>query len=516
MKKFVPLIISLACATNIYALDKENAYINKVANTINYVNQNQDKVWPGFTMSNTFILQFAGTHHGYAFNFSPINPHWKKSIIDSLPVYALDKDEYNLEMGCDGCWIGGSTTVDNQLLDFEVFPKDLQDQDVPALVAARISFEGYFQKFSAPLWGSIWKPYDGYNQLMNVKLSYLERVVLTSYLNGHQSEDALRDAIAIHQYRSNFLSPISLSYENATQGIFGTVFYVMLKSLNVQANAFPSKLIDDGCAPDNITQYDSPVRTLHQCLWAGHPSFFGAIYGYALDNSSLSTKWKTQLINQLKAPASLLQDYYHLTEKEARDRTLNAMQDARYGYDKIEHDVDAALKPYLEEMAIQQDKYNKLEGLELLFGEIYAAHFTSMDAEYSINTWQRIYVNATGSGNLYVPGGGSCIMGYDHIPLLYSDKVKLSPDTKMVIDSLETTMGNFIKYGKTTAFTDLLIKDARFSLDIKGSKGHISVVDGKVQLSFPRDNVKKHTFSDIVKQMPKVSSKNKIMDILLR
>lgn len=503
MKRYLTKIIVLLCGciSSAHAEDLERIYTATFAKTITFIDQNQDKVWPGFHINKTpTIMHFDDTSHLYAFNFIPKNPHWQKLIIEGKTIYYLDKDEYDLT----GITYDWNVPIDDQESFIVAQPFDeTKSEDIIFNTAAATHerFHGYqFFESKFPLEKLKQTAYDGFNQLMNVKLTYLEIETLKFYLlnTGDKAENALKDAIAIHQYRSQLLNNDSLTLENTEAVIEGSANYVGWKSMNLSDQDFVARITSpsfyglEQCTLSDKTKYEE----IDDCLSLHRYYFTGPAFGRSLDIKFTSSAWKREVETQGEAFETILQNFYHMTSEEIESRVHDAINNANYGFNKISDIIDHSLTPYLKEMAEKQEEYKIQSGIELQVDLVssLAEESEQHDKSYEINSGLFLLTNANGS---YKKADITEEIHYKNIPFLFDDKVdskrdsrklkkkilKAPSDTKLIIDGKEDTIGNFISTGKSAPFIhDVLIQNAQITIKVNGRQGTIDGRDAKLKL----------------------------------
>ncbi|MEO8402888.1 MAG: hypothetical protein ABI597_14035 [Gammaproteobacteria bacterium] len=491
----IPLLFCIPAA---YAQDLERDYVLKTAQTITYVDQHQADVWPGFHISATpTILHFDDTGHLYAYDFTPKNSQWQKIIVNDTAINFLAKDEYKLK----GETYDFNVPIDDQSSYIVGQPFDEntpQDTTKNMFLFAHERFHMY-QVYESKRPQPTRSLFDGHNQLTNVKLSYLEMKAYDVYLRNkfEKAEDALKDAVAVHQYRESLLNKDSLAYEQDFETIEGTAAYVGWKSLNLSDDEYIQRVIS--WQQTSTCNSMTNLSDIQSCLYNSWFYYTGGAAGRALDQKMTSSSWKTAAEIQGKPLDSVLQEYYHMSLEEAKIRTEKAMQNSDYSYNQIDQAMDAALNPYLNEMAQQVNAYKLEPGIELQInlGQGYSPEHS--DKSYIINTNLELLTNVSDDSQ---SDDNTLEIHYKNIPLFYNaislrvipeeywQKFKISAETKITLDNSNDTAGNYISNNKDLPFHRLIIENSNVVIKLDHVNGRLTTVDGALKLKIISETTK--------------------------
>lgn len=492
MRRLGQLSILIFCVANTYAQNVEHDFALQMQKTISYVKEHSSDVWPGFHLSATPIVVYftdrdKSYSHLYAFNFKPVNPAWLPLNFNQSPVYYLDKDIYNIS---SIAW--GFKTIDGQRsFIFDPDPKQDSLQNVANTVYFRFFNYQHFHNESNFPQNDPWEypDYNGLQQLMQVKLSYLELEALKNYLqieDTTQKENSLKDAVAINQYRAMILDAGSKQYDSYLSRNWGLSGYVSWKSLNPLHDTQYIQALNTNCNISSSSNFES----IRSCLEYDRYNFLTLVYGLSLDRH-LNSEWKKEVETNKASPEVLLQRYYRFSNEEAEARVNYIIKNDKYNFSKLSLIVESKLNPFIEDTNKLQESYRQHPGIELqvfyqpayenLKSDVRVKNSTETKSYY-INNKTELYTNYSGNGGNYDERKLS--INFHNIPYFYNNvlntpfgmqwgKFKVTPDTKLIIDRRVYTIGDFMKDKKRTCFIKLLIENQEVKLTMKSMHGYI-------------------------------------------
>jgi hypothetical protein len=422
---FVGIILFLSSWT-VYAGDTERQYTLAIAKTIHYVDQNNDMVWPNYHLSTTpTIAFFPDSKHTYAYNFLPKKLNWQPVEIEDQPIYFLADDALNLNdvnMVFRMPIEEQASFVSRMPRPDTLFPEDVL-LDMVELAHERFhayqAYESAFESDHKP-----YKNYDGFNQLENVKLIYLEIAAFKTYLltNGIKSEIALQDAAAIQQYRQQFLNKDSLAYEHKKERYEGSASYVGYQSDNLNPDEYKRRATTVGYYVLDATCNISLLKTkdeINNCAWNMRYYLTGLIAGYALDQKGLSPAWKIHVERNQQSIEEILVTYFNLSGKESTQRVANAKQNLDYDYNAINVKIDAIMTPFLQEVSQAQNAYKALPGIEFrrYYSNCEVDRNVVSDKYFRLSSYLNLEKNTSGDISC---DDKSVVIHYNNIPLIFN------------------------------------------------------------------------------------------------
>lgn len=474
-------------------------FVRQMAERINYAEQNQAAVWPGFHPAATpsFIrferdYQVQGaTPHAYALNYKPGNLPWQK-----LETDANGNVVYYLE---------DATTIPCDVEDGNM--SDLDNQKVYMDVENRVEIqrqENFYNKFMQQR-GSYYLlnqskldlgklsltdvHYDMFNKPDLVKLFYLEDAALNKAQQSDATvaEEGLRDAVAIHQYRLSLMDKDAQAFENATEIIQGVPMFISMASRHLNDDDYRKLTQRNGCA-SLTTGYG--MEGISDCTGRGYPIYAAAVYGRALDKKMNDGAWKTELEAQFKSASRAIIDYYHMTNAEAKTLTEKAMQKPQYNYARIVRTADFIMTPYLEGMTAAIKGYEQQTGIEFSAPDDWESLLGGGDDEgeggnadhYLIDFLTNLYTNVHDSYHLDNDGG---LVVFKKVPYVYQkhlmtdDQVgnasnvifKIDPDTIVTLDGVQETAANLLNAKQKREFNSITMagKYVDFNISLPGT-----------------------------------------------
>jgi len=460
----------LIFSTSSYAKDEDD-FTLAVAKTVSFVNQQQVDIWPGFSISTIPSIVHFGGQHIYGYNFNPKHPHWEKRIIDTEAVYYLDQDE----IGIGNISLSFDFVVDDQHSYVYGYLSDDACTDVRGNIF-RFAHERFhlYQDEKFPSSTFPFESYDGFNQIENVQLAYLEAAVMKEYLSTY-SQEAIKDYIAIYQYRSRLLNNESKLYEQHKINIEGIATYVGLKSLGLNEkirNQFLVNNYDHWCSFNKI----------NDCILRRQYYFSGAAIGFVLDKDSDQT-WKQDLEKNGICPLVHLIQKYPMSEVEINKRLK--MAKIRYHFEKIEKPVEDAINTYQAEIKEKENNYQSFPGIELTTK--FACPMSGTRAsqkQYFINGHLSLHIGV----NIQMACDNNAVtISSRNLPFLYesnqySEKFKVDPSTRLIINDHEETIEALFKKGKSVLFHDLILENSNTIIRIKNLVGIIQLQDKSLLL----------------------------------
>ncbi|MBI2786913.1 MAG: hypothetical protein HYX60_11690, partial [Legionella longbeachae] len=348
-------------------------YIERTARQIQYVEQQQ--VWPGFHPAATpTIIQMVKqtlTADGidekrtaYAFNFTPSVFLWEKITSYDYLYFLADAKPLELENHADGKYV----TVDGQRSYVDIENEyNISEQENVYNKFMRSRASTYLQNESTinPVntqYTDI--VYDGFNQIDLIKLAYLEDAALTQVQQSDASsaEEALRDAVAIQQYRNSILNKDYRVFENANEIITGIPDYITWTSQQLNEEDYRKMTQRSGCRP--LKSFTGPEE-IADCMLLKLPAFSSSVYGHAFEKKQPGLAWKIDVEQQFKSISQMAIDHYNFTDEQARFLTETAMNKAVYQYKRINQIINTRMKPYLDSLHMVFNQYQEMQGPEL-------------------------------------------------------------------------------------------------------------------------------------------------------
>lgn len=489
-------------------------YVERVAKQIDYIEQQQQAVWPGFHPASTpSVIQFEGgetldTKIAYALNFKPGALPWQKLTESEHLIYFLpDATVLNLE-GDEGFAVvdGQASYIDGE------YTKSFAEKEnfVNRFITKRAMY--YFAREAAidhKQVSALRVPFDNFNNTVLLKLYLLEDAALTASQQSDAglAEDALRDAVAIHQFRNQLSTPSARAYENANEIISGTPYYIGWTSKQLNDEDFKKMSQRTGCTP--LSGTTGPFGLI-DCVQNGFLAFTSSVYGHALDKKLLGHPWKQDVEKQFKSISQIIINYYHLSDQQAKTIVAQAIKKPAYHYDRIERVVNYTMVPYVKNMRAVVTAYQAMQGPVLRlpsgFGEaliimgIFKRVFTNV---YIVDSTKILLQDVTITIPLHDESNKSSTdeIVFNHLPYVptvtvpmdFDGKadpvnsftaIKLMPQSRLVLDGVSMLASDFVRARKVQAFRQLVIADSRFRFSIK-LNAVLSAKDGTLRLTGP-------------------------------
>lgn len=489
------LLFASSCSS--FAHPVEDNFINRVAKEIHYAETHQQMVWPGFHPNRTAtIVQIENimneTNHFYALNFKPGKLPWQKWNSSGDPIYFLstsENDDFNLK-GIDEA----ITRVEDQdayvaIMDVDELTNNEQERD--QFMQSRAMYYTLYEAGLDPSYLNFANiPYDAFNHLDYVKLLYLEDAALSrsQQQDPNQSEEAMKDAVAIHQYRNNLLSTSMREFETIRDLYFGVSSFIALSTQNLNDVDYRKKSQRVGCPP--LVSLLGP-ENIQECVMYQFSSYASAVYGRMLDKKSDDHNWKSAVQTQDKGIAEMAIDHYHFSAEEAKHRVEQAIKNPVYEYNRIEHVIHFVLEAYIQELTLAYDEYVAMPGIPLNL------HGFNFDVDYScyyqLNARTRLFKDVFWDDDDFY---------LDHLPYLSETIVfknivydyeqsyislKLSEQAVLTIDGKEYHLPDFIRLKASFSFNELMIVDQP-RIRIKLSDGTISANTGILEVMMEDKN----------------------------
>lgn len=511
--KHLKIILGLAILSSAhaaYAKTSQIDYVRDITKQIDYV-EKQNKVWPGFHPAATAsVIQFedGDRKSAYAINFKPGSFPWWVESGSSSPIYFIqDASVLNLKDE------GKMADVDGQksfvlLEDVKSFSPEANL--VNKYMVKRASY--YIAKESridAKHAQSLQKPFDGFNNASYIKSIYLEDAALTlaQQDDSAAAEDALRDAIAIHQYRNQTATQLAREYENANEIVKGVPVYISWTSKQLSDQDYRKMTQRTGCMPLSGML---DAKTMIGCSATGFPAFVSAVFGHALDKKIANQDWKLNVETQFKSISQTAIEFYHFTDEQAQGIAKQAMSKPAYHYDRIERVVDRSMQPYLDAMHSAVDNYNNKPGIEFrapfeygevlfilsMFKEVFADYYlvdsgTTIFRDVALD----IPINENGAGEHFT---------LENVPYMTSTLVqkdlsgemdrelsftgfKLSDKATLIIDGKTILASDFVRAKKVQSFTTLVVEDTDLHIPVL-QKAKLDASDGILKIKDVEDN----------------------------
>jgi hypothetical protein len=370
-------------------------FIDSIAKQIDYAENHQQTVWPGFHPAKTpSMIEFyynEGHKELYALNFTPGNLPWQQTEL-SYPVYYLP----NLSILKQPDLIDGRfMQVDgsDSYIDVEYSSYAAADNFGTKLIQNRMFYylinESNIDIKNAEYLDS---PYDSFNNPDYLKLIFLEDAALTQsqQSDADLAEKALRDAVAIHQYRQQLINDSAQQFENGNEIMVGLPVYTMWTSRNLDDSDYRKMSQRTGCPPLNAL---APPLYLISCITNNFPGYMSAVYGRALDRKLSTQPWKEQVEKQFRPISQFAIDFYQFSDNDAKELTTAAMKNPIYRYNRISTIVDNTMLPYVDGLQSAQAKYEQQSGVELRLPQIFGQIF--IFANQFLHIFDNLYIPNT-------------------------------------------------------------------------------------------------------------------------
>lgn len=497
------LMLSLL-AINAYA-NVESQYITNCATAINYVDENPNAIWPDFNFSAMpSVIKFENDHI-YAFDLTPKNSHWSKMNFANRVVYFMPKDNIGLGDVRGENYIN----VDGQLS--YVSPSFIASDD-PSTFDYNQATSFFVDLRFLPTFAQSLKQktftstvYDNF-QTENVQLMYLEIEALKTYLQTNDTE-ALKDALAIKQYRARSLDQGSLTYENMTETFFGTLVYAGDQALNLDTTSRNQFVLDsfnneEDC---NVEAQIPGEYPFINCLTSTYPELAGQVMDFALDSNGI-TGWKIALQNGT-TPRNTLLAQYPMSDSDIDQRVQNAK--IRYNFASFADTVANTINDYSNTLAQTQSDYQASPGIEIEVDFIHASNSStevSYETKVPVDSNTNYYTN-TNYGEITFSNPKVLHFSFNELPYLIlseqnetfttgipfsstSDQIaifKLDPNTTITFDNKQTTLAKLLPNSALVKFKNLHLYTDAVDLQINKANGTLISTNNiiKLQVTMP-------------------------------
>ncbi|WP_058473103.1 hypothetical protein [Legionella quateirensis] len=472
MGKIIYLLLSFLIMTNnLFANNNELLLTRELSQSLALINSNAN-IWPKFKISSKPIIVYFSNQHHYAYYFSPINSNWKIQSDQSFPVYFLDHDEYEIDnlSWSDGNIIDGQPSF---VFGLETI-KDISNRDILHLLFHERFHIFQFEDFPVQIYN--FGTYTGFNQIENVKLTYIEDLALGEYLTNDNIE-ALKDYVAINQYRQKLMGDISTIYEATKENMEGIADYYGW-SVAISNEAERNQAM--------ITTYKNKcgIDKLIKCQLQDRYYFTGAAVGIALDNLSVGD-WKDKLVKNKSFIRNQLHQYFSFSDTQISQRVNQAKE--RYNYAEITRPIEVAIERYKERRSKEMNSYNNQPGVKLnierrpcnLFG------MTMADENFYIDSNIQLYINQIGNSSC---PDHSIIVNYFNIPYVLKTEnigriqVKIDNDTLLEIDGKSISAKDLSATDTAIDFNNLYLKNTVIEIEIKNRSARLDIKGNELNL----------------------------------
>jgi hypothetical protein len=342
------------------------------------------------------------------------------------------------------------------------------------------------------------KSYDSFNNIALMKLLYLEDAALTlsQQADNGRADEALRDAIAIRQYRQSQLTADARAYENGLERLRGVPNYISWTSQQLSDDNYRIMTQRTGCPPLSAM---SGQFGMFFCYVSDFPAYASAVYGRALDK---------QLVNQqdvtrdFRSIPQIAVQHYHLNEAQARSIAELAMLKPEYRYERIERVVDNAMSAYVKNLNMAKANYQALTGIEvnapITWGfdiyEMLMRGVDALDANYQpeITTFllENLHFDSESALGMTHVKFNNLPFASMHITMnqLNEDLAnssltfKVSEHTRLVIDGVAISAADFVKQKKVQSFQRLDLTNSQVEINITEG-GALDATSGKLQIT---------------------------------
>jgi len=497
--------VALSCSTSVFAEQiSEQTLINSVATSIDYSDKHGTDIWPGYKPKNlatVFIYDPNGTYphnvsqyHLYAFDFTSKNLQWQKMNIQGKEAYYMPQNPFGIE----------GSEEDLLKLDGQyVLSYQSSNRDDATEVAVDLNQERFVHFYEQQLNDFNPGPLTFFKNENNLKWALLEVEALKGYLQNNDI-DSLKNALAIRQYRAQFMNDEAKRYDILSEKLGGIILYASLKSANLDPqkenayltdrllNDLPKISDEDRMFFDDLEQYSENA--------IGYYS--GAVIGLALDRSG-DTQWKSSL--EKNALASLLMSHYPMNQAEINQRAEAATQ--KYHFEDFSKKMDSAFAANDAGIIALQNQFATSHDvsvtLSLRVNDKYLDLNASMQHEYPVSSDEHAYDQITRTVKW---DDVKFSLQYTNLPIVFettsvkkinasddqsikvehesTDQFKLSADTHLVIDGKETTLGALVQTDQTIHFHQLSIDNANAQMTIgQSKKGELITKQGSLQVN---------------------------------
>ncbi len=452
-----------------------NDELNTVAEMGQLLNQeSQNRVWPALNINGNPIIIYFKNKHNYAFNFTPINPGWKAINGQPRPVYSLDHDAYGIN---NALWIG-SYPIDNQpsfIFNIDAFDGIGHGRTEAEHVLFHERFHMFqFESFPGDIWA--YKTYDGFNNVENVKLTYLEDAALKNYLTTSDLE-AIKDYAAINQYREKIMDSDSADYEAKKENLEGLADYYGWKMAISNSKERNNKIID---TYKNRCNLDELIR----CQIHNRYYFTGTVVGLALDQLMTAT-WKKKLVENKFFIRKQLFQYYAMSDNQIQKRIADAK--VKYHYDEITQPVEDAIKKYKQNRDVELKAYENKQGVIFNIEKMPCNRYGGIAVQKTYYFDSNTQLEIGSAGNSSCPDG-SIQVNYLKTPYVLQienigeKQIKINSKIKMNIDGKSFEVGEVAKINSEIHFMNFSLTDPTIEIIVKNRRGLLKANNGVLYL----------------------------------
>lgn len=437
-------------------------YVLNIAKQIQYAEQNQNVVWPGFH-PNAFssIIEF-NNHHAYALNYQPGLLPWRKLPVSDFSIYKLiDSEVLHLHDIHDD-----TATIEGQISFIQKnVPKSIQSSS--AADSFMVERAKYFlineSEVGKKHQSDLSLPYDAFNNAQLLKLYALEGAVLLSIAdtqNEHTREPMWRDALAIHQYRNSLLNKINKEFEHANEIYSALPVFISLASQQLDDQTYLDKIAPTNC----FKRSDQDPFFLAQCLVADFSIYTTAVYARMLEQKT-GYHWKKNTLSHYLTVSQTAINAYALSDAQAEIIAKSAMKNPIYDYEDITTIVDNEIAPYIDDMNQAKKKYDDKPGVTF---EVDGAHtfFVFLSSEvYLLDTTRLLLENVSidiDDVNINIPHlvlnfnlTDDQKMDEEHASITY----KIKSDGQVILDGIKTPIARLLSEKKVISFHRMEVFD---------------------------------------------------------
>jgi hypothetical protein len=311
----------------------------------NVLNDNQDKIWKGYTFAQqpTVLVLPEGTL--IAIHLDSANSLWKSTEdhiqISSEDHWNVSKIHMQADFPIDG---------KNAFL-FRLSSSELEK-------GLRILVHEKFHVYQRNQFKNLKTvtPYlKDYDNIENLSLAFLENLMLMDYLKSNRtSMDSLKNFLAVYTARQKLLSTKSIEWENEQQKIEGLAEYVSYRALELYKGLPKQEIL--------ISLLQDPKHPLNKDYTVHRRHYgVGAVMAMALDHLQVK-EWKQKIENDESTLISLLQSSIPVEDADERLKVIKL----RYQYDSLYEtlqEVSTQFKNYIDSLL---HEYNNAKGIVVI------------------------------------------------------------------------------------------------------------------------------------------------------
>jgi hypothetical protein len=316
--------------------------------------EEDNKVWPGYDISESPTVLTFENGHIYAFNLQSKDPTWKKLNVKGNKVLFSDHDAW----GFTKSHMFTNFLIDNQ----EAFVIRIDLIKGSPILSYMVFVHERFHRYQQENFILDKRPKEYLDHLndQNLALMQLEELLLTEFLRsvGKRKLELLKDFAAVNKTRRSLLQPASIDLETDQEKIEGLAEYVSARIFdcypifrNFSGEQHFLHNVEQYASDDNIS--DRAIKWRHYGV--------GAVMGYALDFLNVKD-WKKE-IEKGKSQSELLHQSLALAEVDVAKRLERIKQ--RYQFEEIQKRISKTIHQYHKELEDLSVQYNNLEGVEV-------------------------------------------------------------------------------------------------------------------------------------------------------